>query len=68
MHVEKIRELLKAAPFKPFTLRLVDGRKIHVKHPDFASLPPGHRTIYLFDDEAGVEMIDMPLILSLESG
>ena len=31
----KVRELLHAEPFRPFVIRLADGRAYRVEHPDF---------------------------------
>ena len=31
----KIRELLHAAPFRPFVIRTADGREYRIEHPDF---------------------------------
>jgi hypothetical protein len=31
----RIRELLRAVPFQPFTIRMTDGRAYRIEHPDF---------------------------------
>jgi hypothetical protein len=31
----RIRELLHASPFKPFIIRLADGRDYRIDHPDY---------------------------------
>ncbi len=31
----RIRSLLHAVPFQPFTIRMADGREYHIAHPDF---------------------------------
>jgi hypothetical protein len=31
----RIRELLRAVPFNPFTIRMEDGREYRINHPDF---------------------------------
>ena len=31
----RIRELLRAAPFRPFVIRMADGRGCRIEHPDF---------------------------------
>jgi hypothetical protein len=31
----RIRELLDAPPFRPFVIRMADGRAYRVEHPDF---------------------------------
>jgi hypothetical protein len=31
----RIRELLNAAPFQPFIIRMADGKEYRINHPDF---------------------------------
>jgi hypothetical protein len=31
----RIRELLRMIPFRPFIIRMADGREYRVEHPDF---------------------------------
>jgi hypothetical protein len=40
MNVEKIRELRRALPFKPFNLVLSDGRKLPVDQPNALAIAP----------------------------
>ncbi len=61
--LERVREALHQQPFRAFEIRLLDGRMLTVKHPDFVALPPPprKRDIIVWD-EAGVHMIDLALI------
>jgi hypothetical protein len=36
MSQKNIRDLIHHSPFKPFRLRLADGKDLRVPHPDFA--------------------------------
>ncbi len=38
MLIETIRDHLRAAPFEPFVVQIVDGRRFEVPHPEFAAL------------------------------
>ncbi len=38
-----IRRAKHAEPFRPFSLRLVDGTVYDVKHPEYISIPPTRR-------------------------
>ncbi len=31
----RVRELLHALPFRPFVIRLADGREYRIEHPDY---------------------------------
>jgi len=39
MNIEEIRDTLRAAPFKPFTLELDNGRRIAVQHSEIVAVP-----------------------------
>ena len=45
MDVERIRELRRADPFKPFNLVLNDGRKLPVDRPYFLGISPDGRLL-----------------------
>lgn len=64
---EKIREALKAAPFKPFRLHLADQRKFDVFHPEFAWVLPNRRHVLVVSpiDQDTTETIDVGLVVSL---
>ncbi|MFI5456303.1 MAG: hypothetical protein ACHRXM_12720 [Isosphaerales bacterium] len=36
--LDKIRDAMRAQPFRPFDLKLVDGTRHAVKHPDYITL------------------------------
>jgi hypothetical protein len=41
--IEQLRSTLRAQPFRPFRLRLADGRTSDVSHPGFVSSTSGGR-------------------------
>jgi hypothetical protein len=51
---EQIRRAMHQQPFRPFMLRLADGRTYRIGHPDFIAIPPGDRPREVtFYDQAG---------------
>jgi len=70
MKVAKLREVMHAAPFQPFTIHVADGRSVDVPHPDFIALMGNGRTaIVTSPDERAMPsflLIDVPLITQLE--
>ncbi len=40
---DTIRQIARAQPFQPFTMRLIDGSEYDVSHPDYVSVPPSPR-------------------------
>jgi hypothetical protein len=63
----QVREAIKAAPFRPFVVRPVDGRNYQVPHPDFAMLSPRGQELLFIGDDDGIHQIDMRLIVEVET-
>ncbi|HEX2837361.1 MAG TPA: hypothetical protein VHN77_04450 [Phycisphaerales bacterium] len=64
---EEIRSLVRAQPFLPFDVQLVDGRVVHVEHHDFISVPPGNRSQYVivYDKQGRFEVINTSLAIAV---
>jgi hypothetical protein len=63
----QVREAIKAQPFRPFILRLADGRSYKVDHPEFAMLArTGMELVFVADDQ-GIHQIYVPLIVEIET-
>ncbi|MEY2510921.1 MAG: hypothetical protein QOE26_1684 [Verrucomicrobiota bacterium] len=55
--IPRIRELLHAMPFMPFTIRTSDGREYVVPTADHAAITPkGSRVIVFADDDNQAEV------------
>lgn len=68
MHREELRNLMRAQPFRPFTIHLPEGRQVQVVHHDFALLSPDGRTLLAYGPDNSLNMIDVMLIASIEVG
>lgn len=66
MTVEQLKNVLHAAPFRPFTIHLGDGRAFFVKHRDFVSRSPSGRTIIVHGDDDSFSVLDMLLVTELQ--
>ena len=66
MTVEQLHIAHRASPFRPFTIRLADGRSFLVKHPDFLSRSPSGRTIIVHQDDDSYSVLDLLLVTELE--
>ena len=64
MTVDQVRRAYRAQPFRPFQLRLADGREYTVRHPEFMMFSNGDRHVYVNTPE-GLETIDLRLVASL---
>jgi hypothetical protein len=65
MTTEQLIAAHKAAPFRPFTLRMVDGRSHKIDHPEFFSYRPGTRTAVAIGPKGGFDVLDTMLISEL---
>ena len=65
MTVNRFREALRAEPFQPFMIRLLDGRTFRVRHPEFVAQDPSGRAFALFDAEK-FRVIDLLHVQELE--
>ena len=66
MSPEQLRASLRAVPFVPFRIHLVDQRTIDVPHSEFAAMNASGRVVSVFPvDREVAEIIDVSLIVSL---
>ena len=66
MTIEQLRLVLHAAPFRPFTIHLADGRQIRVPHPDFVAQSPTGRTIIIYQEDESFSIVDPLLVTELK--
>ena len=62
MRIDELRGLLRERPFKPFTVYTTDGTPLLVWQPDFALLSPDGRTLWLYQRDMSVDVLDVMLI------
>jgi hypothetical protein len=65
MRKEDLQDLVRAAPFRPFALRLADGSQITIGHPEWIALRGG-RTAVVLDPDDRVHLIDVMLAIKIE--
>ncbi len=63
---EMIQKALAQRPFRPFSVRLTDGRLVPIKGEDSAAVHPNGETMIVFE-EGGYRIIDIPLITELQT-
>ena len=66
MTVEQLRNVHRAAPFRPFTIHMGDGRAFLVRHPDFLSHSPTGRMVIVHQDDESFSVLDLLLVTELE--
>jgi len=53
----------------PFTLRLSDGTRVPVPHPEFMWMPPGVALLYVYDKQGRItRRIDPLHVVAIEEG
>lgn len=66
MTIQQLRAAYRAAPFRPFTLHMADGRSFHVPHPDFLSMSPTGRTVIIYQENEEFSILDLLLMTEIE--
>jgi hypothetical protein len=66
MTSEQLKTTLRQQPFRPFIIRMVDGRSFHVSHPDWVMVSPTGRTAILFEPDDSYSIVDLMLMNELE--
>jgi len=63
----RIRDLLRAIPFKPFLIRMADGREYRIEHPDFVLAAASDVPQIIIEDPDGtVHFLSVLLVASIE--
>jgi hypothetical protein len=65
MAIEKVRDVYRAEPFRPFVLHLADGRHILVPHREFMAIGPTGRTVIVYDEDEAHNIIDLLLVTDI---
>ena len=66
MTAQEFRSVFDAQPFRPFTVRLADGREVAVPHQEYALLSPTGRTLIVYADDGSFQVLDLMLATSLQ--
>ena len=66
MTVEQLKLAHSAAPFRPFTIRMADGRAFPVTHPEFMSRSPSGRTVVVQHGNDITSILDLLLMTEIE--
>jgi hypothetical protein len=61
---ERVRALQTAQPFRPFLVKLADGRHFEVRHPENIACSSKGREMTVYDDD-GMHLIEMLLVVEL---
>jgi hypothetical protein len=64
MDLRGLREAVLKRPFKPFAIRLADGRSLPVKHPEFIAV--GQRRAVVIGENDSCFWLEPLLIVSLD--
>jgi hypothetical protein len=66
MTIEHFRAALHEQPYRPFILRMADGRAFEVRHPDFVAHSPSGRTAVVFHANESHSVLDLLLMTEIE--
>jgi hypothetical protein len=63
---EQFRATLHLQPFRPFKIRMADGRAFDVAHPDFVAQSHSGRTVIVFHPDETYTVLDLLLMTKLQ--
>jgi hypothetical protein len=66
MTTEQFRATLHQQPFRPFTIRMADGRAFEVAHPDFVAQSHSGRTVIVIQADDSYSVLDLLLMSELQ--
>jgi hypothetical protein len=66
MTTDQFQATLHQTPFRPFTIRMADGRSFDVAHRDFVARSPTGRTVIIFGNDESYSVLDLLLMSELE--
>lgn len=66
MTTDQFRATLHQQPFRPFTIRMADGRAVEVAHPDFVAQSQTGRTVIVFQADESYSVLDLLLMTELQ--
>jgi hypothetical protein len=66
MSKTEMKAAAEAKPFKPFHIRLADGEKLPVDHPDYFAHSPDWRTVIVWDKDGDFKIMDSALVTTFE--
>jgi hypothetical protein len=66
MTTEQFRSTHQLRLFRPFTIRMADGRTFEVPDPDFAAQSPSGRTVIVFSEDDSYSVLDLLLMTELD--
>jgi hypothetical protein len=61
---DQVRTAMRAQPFRPFAIKLADGRQFRIDHPEFIAVSPNGREMVIYDDE-GMSLIEMLMVVEV---
>jgi len=59
MTIEQLKAAHRSTPFRPFTIRMADGRMFPIPHPDFMWMSPSSRTVIVVRDDDSFSILDL---------
>lgn len=66
MKAEEIRGYAKAEPFRPFAIKLVDGREFFVGRPQSIWVPPSGMNCVVGEDDGTAVLLSVEQVASID--
>lgn len=68
MNSKPLKDALMRRPFRPFSVRLASGELVRIEKEHQALIHPAtEKTMFIFDDDGGFQILDIPQITEVKS-
>jgi hypothetical protein len=64
--IQRIKELLRAAPFVPFKIKTSDGNEYFIATSDHAAVAPNNSRVFIFGDDESQTMVSGLHLVAVE--
>ena len=65
MNLSVLRDALRTHPFRPFVIRVADGRAFPVPHPELVAASP-RQVVHISPEDEALSILDPLMIVSLD--
>ena len=66
MTSERLRQFVRARPFRPFRVVMTNGQVYDVNHPEFLAVSPRDDTAVVYQDNGDLSVLDVLLMTEVQ--
>lgn len=66
MTIDRLREIHKSEPFRPFVMHMADGGRVKISHPESLAYSSSGRTVVVVTPDDSTQYVDLLLVSRIE--